>query len=118
MGLDRAGTMMASVLDSFSSPLARSWDSRLRRLRSLLARYPSSYRVGYWRIQIKILPFLLERYGDDPHIRWHDATSSSRRFEIRGEKAVAGGNPPKSAAVIRELLRSIADANRGGSGHN
>ena len=83
---------------------------RLTRAERLLRRDPESSIAWCWRIQIKILTFLLSVYGDEEY-------SPPRSSQPPLEPVIFGSIPrcprgPRSSVEIRAILQSIAEKNR------
>lgn len=56
------------MIETLSTRLAAQWKRRLLRLESRLRSDPRDFKAPLWRIQARVLRFVLARYGDDPTI--------------------------------------------------
>lgn len=97
------------IIQHPASPLAASWLSQLRHLNSSLSEESANALACHWRIRIKVLSFLVSRYGDDP----------SLAFERRGDTTntyipdiEVQDKPLRSRQAIRKTLNRIAEANQ------
>jgi hypothetical protein len=107
---DMTGRPMPSMRPA--SRLAVRWLTQLRSLRRALVREPSSHEAWHWRIRIKVLSFLVSRYGDDPAIESRLGAGHPPISLIVPKDSAYKEHPPRSAAELRELLHQIADAKR------
>jgi hypothetical protein len=93
-----------------ASPLGAAWSSRLESLQSALSRDPGHVQAWRWRIQVKVLTFLVSRYGACPNLD---------RQEQRPPTPVvppdildsAHGKPLRSHQAIRKSLHHIEEGN-------
>lgn len=97
---------------SLSSRLLESWQTRLRSMRASLEDDPSNLNAWLWRIQERILSFLVARYADDEELRANPPRPPAPAEQVRPRLGPEYGRPPKSRALIRLLLLRISDANR------
>lgn len=65
-----------------------------------------------WQIKVRILSFLLGRYGDDPDLRLPPRPAANLPYTCRAELGPDYGKPPRSPAAIRAVLDRIAAVNR------
>ena len=75
---------------------------------------PSSHEAWNWRIRIKVLSYLVSRYGDDPAIENHPEAGLPPISSIVPKDSAFKEHPPRSAAEIRVLLHQIAGVKRPG----
>lgn len=93
-----------------ASPLAASWSSQLLELKLSLDRAPLNSCDWYVRIRIKLLSFLLSRYGSDPNLRFERPEAAPppiSKCVIQKQDA----KPLRSRAAIRKVLHRIAESN-------
>ena len=95
------------------SALAQGWQTRLQHYQTALEREPLSVQAWQWRIEIKVLRFLLSRYGSAAD--WgsppaHLLAPTPSLFIALG--AFEAGKKPRSRAAIRHTLQHIATVNR------
>jgi hypothetical protein len=95
-----------------ASSLAVRWSTQLRSLRRALMGEPSSHEAWNWRIRIKVLSYLVSRYGDDPAIESHPEAGLPPISSIVPKDSAFKEHPPRSAAELRTLLHRIAEAKR------
>ena len=88
-----------------------SWEARLRDCQSSLADNPGSPLAWRWRAQIRVLKFLISRYGNNLAVELeHRGPRSRSNF---AEVALPlNPKPPKPLSVVRRILAHIADGNR------
>ena len=104
--------MMTEVSDHpVANLLAVAWQARLEGIHAMLLYEPSGARAPLWKIQVRILSFLLSRYGSDPSIEWPRPPMFQSCDRLTFVVPLHGGKPPRSPDVIREVLRRIAEAN-------
>jgi hypothetical protein len=90
-----------------ASPSASSWLSQQHDLVARLDREPSNSQAWYWRIRVKLLSFLLARYGSNPNLSFTAARPGSPQFPIQKQDA----KPMRAQTEIRSMLDRIAIAN-------
>jgi hypothetical protein len=95
-----------------SSQLAAVWLSRLHDLKTALKADPESFQAWHWRIQIRVLTFLISRYGDDPNCDWEREKQDDAPLVFDVESL----NQEQNSALplrrtIRRCLRRIEEAN-------
>jgi hypothetical protein len=105
------GPMPHQLSPSACNDLTRELEMGKNRLHVYLLQEPDNPLAMWWDIHIRILTWLLLRYGDQPiarpilpptmHPCWFCAYSLPEC-----------GKPPRSAEQIREVLHRIAEANR------
>jgi hypothetical protein len=89
------------------SPSAASWLSQRQELESRLNRDRANPLAWYWRIRIKLLTFLLARYGAAPHLSTATPRSPAAKCVIQKQESP----PLRSQSDIRIMLNRIATAN-------
>lgn len=97
---------------SLSSQLVEAWQTRLRSIRGSLADDPANLDAWLWRIQERILSFLVARYADDEDLAANPPRPPAPLERVRPGLGPEYGSPPKPHELIRRLLERIADANR------
>ena len=97
---------------SLSSRLLATWQTRLRSIRAALEDDPSNLDGWLWRIQERILSFLVVRYADDEELAANPPRPPAPVEQVRLRLGPEYGRPPKSRVLIRRLLLRISDANR------
>ncbi len=95
-----------------ANPLAKAWEARLVSLRVLLQRSPSNVGAELWEIQVRVLSYLVARYGSDPCLDWPQAERIRPASAACSSPPFAGGKQPRSGEIMRVLLERIAEANR------
>ena len=97
------------------SVLAQEWQMRLQSYQDAIEREPASPAAWHWRVQIKVLRYLLSRYGNEPE----PSNSTSNLIPLAHTQHllfkfdVAGaGKAPRSPQTIRRTLDQIAAVNR------
>lgn len=125
---------MAALHVNPASRRARVWASRLCCLQASLKRDPTHRQAARWRQQIKVLSYLLARYGEDPGLDWEPQIAGAlSRLEpalfndifddlealldeieklLMEDLGEPEAKPPRSGAMMRPLLEHIVDANR------
>jgi len=102
---------MTEVISSSGSPQSARWVERLRDANVRLQNDPSHRDAWQWQIEMRILSYLISRYGDAEHRESRPlggATSGHRC----GTAAVAPvGFGLQTGTGIREILERIALAN-------
>jgi hypothetical protein len=94
---------------SVASRLAGQWVARLRELQASLNSHPNDWSAWRWHIHVKILIYLVRRYGADPAL---DAKSHS--LDVY---ASSWGQPPsthrriRSRAELCAILMRVAEIN-------
>lgn len=97
--------MAQSQINSETS-LTSSWQARLHYWEATLSNNPSSPVAWRWRIQIKILGFLLSRYPDFESTPIPEESPAITVFDVPEHPA-----PPKSDLTLRRSLFHIAKLN-------
>ncbi len=97
------------------SALAEEWRARLRICQDAIAREPLAAQGWHWRVQIKVLRFLLARYGNQPESGSVPAKSElplPKRplFVLFGARDT--GKAPRTRQTIRHTLERIAKVNQ------
>lgn len=93
-------------------PLAAEWISQLRLLQQSLRDDPQHSQAWRWRIRVKVLTYLILRYGGDP---WIDPRASRDcRRPLLTLRAIfpRAGSPIRTRRELREILARIAEINR------
>ena len=93
-----------------ASRQAVAWFARWRRLSAQLRAAPANPDAWLWRLQSRILRYLLNRYGDDPTIG-ESPQHVIDEFAYFHEP-MSPGRPPRSRESIRAILERIAAAHR------
>ncbi len=96
--------------DSSGSQLAPQWSAQLLHLTALLSDDPVHAQAWRWRLRIKLLRFLLARYGNNPSLQRHQS-SVHRPLRMRQMRFPNLGKAPRSRKTIRETLDRIAEVN-------
>ncbi len=105
--------MMDRVLPTSFDPthLVSEWFSRLQEYRVLLKFDPGNDIAERWRIRIKVLEYLLARYGSDPTLRSaHLPASDFCWIEPFHQQSVPNGTRTRTRIEFREILDRIAAA--------
>ena len=94
-----------------ASEKAAAWIAQLRRYAAALAQDPTHRESWLWRIRIKVLMYLIWRYGEDPYL---DVRSHTPAVAVAGHLPFSSrfSNPPRSRTEMRVLLDRIAELNR------
>jgi hypothetical protein len=92
--------------------MAGVWQARLGEIRGSLKRDPSHANAWFWRIQKRILHFLVSRYSQDQSFGVNVLRRPVAPRHAVSKLGADYGRPPKSGVQIRRLLDRIADANR------
>ncbi|HRX86588.1 MAG TPA: hypothetical protein P5572_16315 [Phycisphaerae bacterium] len=90
--------------------LADIWRLRLALLHDALAGAPDSTSAPHWLMRVRILRFLLGRYGDDPGLDAVDPPAPPLFAQVQPDDRELGA-PPRSRDEIRYVLTRIADQN-------
>lgn len=90
-----------------ASSSAASWLAQRQELAARLEHDPSNAQAWYWRARIKLMSFLLTRYGNAPPPSATAAGSPSPPLTIRKLPP----KPPRPTATFRVALKRIATAN-------
>lgn len=93
------------------SPMAVAWLAELHSLKASMSGDPSHSAAWRWRMRVRILTFLLSRYGSDPNlgVRREGTTDfplSTFVVQERNTKLV------RSGTVIRKALYRVSEANK------
>jgi hypothetical protein len=101
---------MPTPQSSPASALGAAWSSRLESLQSALSRDPGHAQAWRWRIQIKVLTFLLSRYGAAPNLDWQEQRPPAPVVppDILDS---AHGKPLRSHGAIRKSLQHFEEVN-------
>jgi len=92
------------------SQLAASWSARLQRLESALLDAPHSAQAWRWRVQVKVLHFLLARYGGRTDLdgeRPRTETPTTPPESSLPDKS----KPPMAPLKMRRVLVRVAQGN-------
>jgi hypothetical protein len=93
-----------------ASTLAARWLSQLRELTSAIGRDPSDSFAWRRHIRIKLLSFLLSRYGGDPSLGFNSEEAvrpTCGKTSLQKQDA----KPFRQQSVIRTMLDRIAESN-------
>jgi hypothetical protein len=97
-----------------SSQLAAAWSSRLHSLKTALDEDPNNFQAWHWRIQVRVLTFLVSRYGDDPNCDWEREKHAAPPLVFDVEfSAQEKSKLLISRSTMRRYLRRIEEANPG-----
>jgi hypothetical protein len=95
------------------SALTQDWQARLQQSQDALRREPAARQAWHWRVQVKVLRFLLARYGDAPHEAVAAPAGQLPGHQLFLMLNVLGiGKKPRSRETIRRTLENIAAVNR------
>lgn len=94
-----------------ASEMSAAWIAELRRYAAALAADPTHRESWLWRIRIKVLMYLIWRYGEDPYL---DVKGYVPPIAVssRLPSSHRSSNPPRSRAEMRGILDRIAELNR------
>lgn len=81
--------------------------ARLRRLEVALQESPHSIQSWHWRAQIKVLSFILSRYGDQTDV----PTLPPKNQPLLHFEVPKWPNPPKPRGKLRKILKRIKKTN-------
>jgi hypothetical protein len=92
--------------------LAIEWVEQLRHLQQSLRADPRNSQAWRWRIRVKVLTYLVLRYGGDP-----SADLKAARVPLRPMPAIRDissiyGAPVRTRRELLEVLGRIAEINR------
>lgn len=93
------------------SRISANWHSQLQHFAARLERAPDDALAWQWRIQIKVLSFLIARYGK-PNLDWQPPQPRPTFWLVENLFLRYRGKPARTGPVIRQTLERIADANR------
>jgi hypothetical protein len=96
----------------FHSRLAETWIARFRDLASQLACHPRHREAWRWEIQVKILTYLILRYGPDPRLDERCAVAGAIAPVATMQRMPSDGEPLRSRTELRQILERIAEINR------
>lgn len=96
----------------FHSRLASSWIAQFRDFKARLMAGPTHRDAWRWHIQLKILNYLILRYGPDPWLDERCSTASSIPLAAQIGRRIADGEPLRSQSELRKILDRIAEINR------
>lgn len=99
--------MSHEELQNQSAP-PTSWAARLRLLEALLAQSPDSAQAWHWRVQIKILRFLVARYGD---VNLPPAMGKSVRTPLSDLMLPKRLHTLKTSSALRNITSRIRERN-------
>ena len=102
--------MVALYRWHIANSLARLWRDRLDRVQARLQRRPAGIDAWQWRIEVRILSYLLTRYGGDPDLR--PPPRRPRPLTYDRQRDPTDGPPPRSSGEIRGTVERIAEANQ------
>ena len=91
---------------------AANWLSQLRELSSSLNTDPTNPSAYLWRVHVKILCYLLARYGSDPNLDYGRGEPAPARPLPKLVFYEANAFPLHSHAMIHSKLMHIAEINR------
>ena len=97
---------------SIANRLAAGWQSRLQHLETVLDAKSIHALAWRWRTELRVLRFLLSRYGDDPLIDDAAVYAKTPPAPLVLRLRLGAGNRPKSRQSMRLILDRIASANR------
>jgi hypothetical protein len=91
------------------NPLAVRWHGAATRFVRLLARHPHDRRAWLWQVRVKVLAFMLSRYG------WRRGLGTAQRrppAPCRIDVLTHPVSPRLSGVAMRRLLADVERANR------
>ena len=97
----------------FHSQRVADWQAEWEFLQHSLAHEPHAAQAWWWKLRLRVLTFLIMRYGADPAVRARDHTPHEPTMSpdlFFGERRSAVPRPPET---FRNHLRDIAQANDG-----
>lgn len=93
-------------------PLSAKWIAQLQQLQQSLRNDPHNFQAWRWRIRIKVLTYLVLRYGGDPSVEFKACLVPVRLLPVIGDVAAICGTPVRTRWELREILSRIAEINR------
>ena len=99
-------------LYSATSELAAAWKTRLHQLNLSLHHGPSDSQTSRLQIEVKVLSFLLSRYGADPTLDYKARLRPKAQQPSLLVPECQSSKQVRSPAAIREILKRLAEANR------
>lgn len=100
---------MASTTSA--SPLTADWIVQLRQLQQSLRDDPHCSQAWRWRIRVKVLTYLVLRYGADPVMERRAANRPALPFSALRDMMAGYGSPPRTRRELRQILNRIAEIN-------
>jgi hypothetical protein len=88
--------------------LSYSWTARLRHLETALAESPDSMQAWHWRAQIKVLRFVISRYGDETEL----PTLRTKNEPLPDFELPKPPKPPMPLAKMQQILGHVQEINR------
>lgn len=101
---------MAPTTSAYS--LAVDWVAQLRHLQQSLRADPQNSQAWRWRIRIKVLTYLVLRYGGDSNVDLKAACKPLRPLPVIRDVSSIYGAPVRSRRELLEILSRIAEINR------
>lgn len=95
-----------------ASHLAIRWIKRLRELQCKLANEPEHWSAWRWRIQIKVLIYLIMRYGADPTADFCGSSTVGDKFTSLFPLTNRSRTPLRTQSELKTILLRIAEINR------
>jgi hypothetical protein len=87
--------------------LSALWIVRLRHLKTALEQSPNSVQAWHWRAQVKVLRFMISRYGDQTDV----PTLPPKNQPLLHFEVPKWPNPPKPRGKLRKILKRIKKTN-------
>ncbi len=81
--------------------------ARLRRLEAALNESPHSFQTWHWRAQIKVLRFIISRYGDGIS----SASLANENKALPEFEVSKWPHPPKPRGRLRKILKRVEKTN-------
>jgi hypothetical protein len=88
--------------------LSSSWIARLRHLETALAESPDSVQAWHWRAQIKVLRFVISRYGDETEL----PTLRTKNEPLPDFELPKPPKPPMPLAKVQQILGHVQEINQ------
>lgn len=102
---------MNTPLQHFSTRRLPSWQGEWEFLQRSLAAEPDAPQAWWWKLRLRVLTFVITRYGADPVVRARDhapVPCETDRDAIFGERRTV---EPRPRATLGARLQSIVEAN-------
>ena len=102
---------MKTPLQHFSSRRLGAWQSEWEFLQRSVAREPEAAQAWWWKLRLRVLEFVIARYGADPAVRVRDHAPAPRKIAgdwMCGERRTI---EPRPRAALGARLESMAGKN-------
>jgi hypothetical protein len=105
------GSPMKTPLQHFSSRRLGTWQGEWEFLQRSLARDPDALQVWWWKLRMRVLAFVIARYGADPAVRDRDHAPEPREIASDVTFGERHTIEPRPRSALGAHLESMAKTN-------